>query len=71
MPYVGKPFAEIVQTGDYMTIFCSACKTACSVDRVAMHAHIPILKIECAKCGLLSESKLGSATAQTGFIAKM
>ncbi len=61
MPYVGNPFCEIVQTGDYMTFFCWKCKAACDVDYLGLGGPIPIMKVTCPKCGELSESKVGHA----------
>jgi hypothetical protein len=62
MRYLGKPLAELFQSGDYMDLVCAKCGEGCETDLVLMHAHVPVLRVDCKNCGVLSESKLGPTT---------
>ena len=56
--HIGKPFAQLSQSGDYMNVVCMKCGDGCETDLVS-NVHVPILKITCKNCGVLGESKLG------------
>ncbi|WP_333649739.1 hypothetical protein [Candidatus Binatus sp.] len=57
-----KPVGEIMQSSDYINVYCSRCKEKqLEVDLAGMYANIAMLKFTCPSCGDLGTWKLNNS----------
>lgn len=58
MEYHQDPMYKIVPSGDYLHVVCVKCGEACTLDFKGYDPSVPLIQIDCPKCGSSGKWKL-------------